>query len=175
MVGWHHRFNGDAFRQAPGDGEGQDPVVHGVTKNRTWLTNWTTTKLAIICWLLLVCICLLSQEGSSLDDFPGVSAFCWILRLSLLLALNLYLLNSCQSMDRRTVHHMHSLWAHVGNCLQHIVLNLFSGLFLSDKGEIETFCGQRNCTVPTQMILITTHFYQEQCQQTDWLKCPGQK
>ena len=23
MVGWHHRFNGHEFEQAPGDGEGQ--------------------------------------------------------------------------------------------------------------------------------------------------------
>ena len=23
MVGWHHRFNGHVFEQAPGDGEGQ--------------------------------------------------------------------------------------------------------------------------------------------------------
>ena len=23
MVGWHHRFNGHGFEQAPGDGDGQ--------------------------------------------------------------------------------------------------------------------------------------------------------
>ena len=27
MVGWHHRFNGDAFGQILGDGEGQASLV----------------------------------------------------------------------------------------------------------------------------------------------------
>ena len=27
MVGWHHRFNGHEFEQAPGDGEGQGILV----------------------------------------------------------------------------------------------------------------------------------------------------
>ena len=27
MVGWHHRFNGREFEQAPGDGEGQGNLV----------------------------------------------------------------------------------------------------------------------------------------------------
>ena len=27
MVGWHHQFNGDAFGQIPGDGEGQASLV----------------------------------------------------------------------------------------------------------------------------------------------------
>ena len=27
MVGWHHRFNGHEFEQAPGDGEGQGSLA----------------------------------------------------------------------------------------------------------------------------------------------------
>ena len=27
MVGWHHRFSGHEFEQAPGDGEGQGSLV----------------------------------------------------------------------------------------------------------------------------------------------------
>ena len=27
MVGWHHRLNGHAFEQTPGDGEGQGSLV----------------------------------------------------------------------------------------------------------------------------------------------------
>ena len=48
-----------------------------------------------------LCICLLSQEDSSLDDVLSLSASCWILRLRLLLPLSLYLLNSGQSVDLR--------------------------------------------------------------------------
>ena len=46
MVGWHHPLNGHEFEQSPGDGERQEAwgaAVHGVTKNRTWLSDWTTT------------------------------------------------------------------------------------------------------------------------------------
>ena len=46
MVGWHHPLNGYEFEQSPGDGERQEAwgaAVHGVTKNRTWLSDWTTT------------------------------------------------------------------------------------------------------------------------------------
>ena len=45
MVGWHHRFNGHEFEQAPGDGEGQGShgvkraAVHGVAKSRTRLSD----------------------------------------------------------------------------------------------------------------------------------------
>ena len=39
MVGWHHRFNGREFEQAPGDGEGQGSrvaaAVHGVPSDMT--------------------------------------------------------------------------------------------------------------------------------------------
>ena len=46
MVGWHHRFNGHEFEQAPRDGEGQGRLAccspWEVTKSRTRLSNWTT-------------------------------------------------------------------------------------------------------------------------------------
>ena len=38
MVGWHHRFNGHEFEQAPGVGDGQGRLraaVYGVTKSGT--------------------------------------------------------------------------------------------------------------------------------------------
>ena len=46
MVGWHHRLNGHDFEQTPGDSEGQGSLAccsPWVTKNRTWLSDWTTT------------------------------------------------------------------------------------------------------------------------------------
>ena len=53
MVRWHHQLDGHEFEQASGDSEGQASLaaaVHGVTKSRTWLSDWTTT----ICHLLLI-------------------------------------------------------------------------------------------------------------------------
>ena len=48
MVGWHHRLNGFKFEQAPGIGDGQESLwcaaVHGVTKGRTRLSDWTDWK-----------------------------------------------------------------------------------------------------------------------------------
>ena len=47
MVGWHHRLNGHEFEQLwelVTDREAWRVAVHGVTKSRTWLSNWTTTK-----------------------------------------------------------------------------------------------------------------------------------
>ena len=47
MVRRYHQLNGHESEWAPGDGEGQgslDAAVHGVTKNWTQLSNWTTTK-----------------------------------------------------------------------------------------------------------------------------------
>ena len=44
MVGWHHRLDGHEFEGASGVGDGQEAwsaAVHGVTKSRTWLSNWT--------------------------------------------------------------------------------------------------------------------------------------
>ena len=42
MVGWHHRFSGQEFEQAPGDGEGQGCLEccrHEVSKSQTGLTD----------------------------------------------------------------------------------------------------------------------------------------
>ena len=46
MVGWHHWLDGHEFEQAPSIGDGQDreawhEAVHGVTKSRTQLSDWT--------------------------------------------------------------------------------------------------------------------------------------
>ena len=38
VVGWHHRLNGRAFEQAPGDGKDREAwraAVHVVTKSQT--------------------------------------------------------------------------------------------------------------------------------------------
>ena len=45
MVRWNHQLNGHKFEQAPGAGGGQEAWhgVHGVAKNRSWLSNWTST------------------------------------------------------------------------------------------------------------------------------------
>ena len=47
MAGWHHRLSAHEFKQTPGDSEEQGSVayfsVHGITKSRIWLSNWTTT------------------------------------------------------------------------------------------------------------------------------------
>jgi len=50
-VGWHHRFNGHEFEQAPGDGEGQGCLVccspwgcNESDKTEQWKNNkWKTT------------------------------------------------------------------------------------------------------------------------------------
>ena len=44
MVGWHHQLNGHGFGWTLGvgdDREGWHTAVHGVTKSRTWLSDWT--------------------------------------------------------------------------------------------------------------------------------------
>ena len=44
MVGWHHRLDGHEFEWTLGVGDGQGSLaaaVHGVTKDQTWLSNWT--------------------------------------------------------------------------------------------------------------------------------------
>ena len=44
MAGWHHQLNGHKFEWTPGVGDGQGGLVcwiHGVTKSRTWLSDWT--------------------------------------------------------------------------------------------------------------------------------------
>ena len=47
MVGWHHRLNGHEFKQAPGALTGREAwraAVHGVTKSRTGLSDWTKLR-----------------------------------------------------------------------------------------------------------------------------------
>ena len=42
MAGWHHRLNAHEFGWTPGVGDGQGgATIHGVTKSRTWLSDWT--------------------------------------------------------------------------------------------------------------------------------------
>ena len=51
MVGWHHRLSGHEFEQAPGVGDGQrawHAAVHGVTRNQTWLSDWTELNCGLI-------------------------------------------------------------------------------------------------------------------------------
>ena len=43
-IEWHHRLDGHEFEQAPGvvmDREAWRAAVHGVSKSRTWLSDWT--------------------------------------------------------------------------------------------------------------------------------------
>ena len=45
VVGWHQRLDGPEFEEALGIGDGQGiwhAAVHGVTKSRTWLSDWTS-------------------------------------------------------------------------------------------------------------------------------------
>ena len=44
MTGWHHRLDGHEFEWTPGVGDEQGGLVcliHGFSKSRTWLSNWT--------------------------------------------------------------------------------------------------------------------------------------
>ena len=46
-VGWHHRLNGHGFGWTPWVVMGREAWcagVHGVTKSRTWLSDWTELK-----------------------------------------------------------------------------------------------------------------------------------
>ena len=45
MVGLHHRLVGHEFEQAQEIGDGKPGIlVHGVTKSRTWLSDWTDSQ-----------------------------------------------------------------------------------------------------------------------------------
>ena len=51
MVEWHHWFSEHKFEQALGDREGQERLhaaVHGLSKSWTWLSDWTTSRMAIL-------------------------------------------------------------------------------------------------------------------------------
>ena len=44
MAGWRHQLNGHEFGWTLGVGDGQEAwsaAIHGVTKSRTWLSDWT--------------------------------------------------------------------------------------------------------------------------------------
>ena len=44
MAGWHHQLNGEESGWTPGVSDGQGglvAVIHGVTKSRTRLSDWT--------------------------------------------------------------------------------------------------------------------------------------
>ena len=59
MVGWHHWLNGHEFGWTPGVGDGQGgwrAAVNGVAKSRTWLNDWTETKLKNIIYLFNIII-----------------------------------------------------------------------------------------------------------------------
>ena len=48
MGGWHHWLNGHKFElilEMPKDREAWHAAVHGVTKSRTWLSDWITMIL----------------------------------------------------------------------------------------------------------------------------------
>ena len=47
MVGWHHWLNGHQFGCWWWTGEAWQAAVHGVTKNRTWLSNWTELNMYV--------------------------------------------------------------------------------------------------------------------------------
>ena len=54
MVGWHHQLNGHGFGWTPGAGDGREAwraVVHGVTKSRTRLSNWTELAMQVSLWV----------------------------------------------------------------------------------------------------------------------------
>ena len=66
MAGWHHRLNGHEFEWTPGVGDGQGGLacwIHGVSKSRTQLSNWTElnwwnsakSSKKILIWNMIKC------------------------------------------------------------------------------------------------------------------------
>ena len=54
IVGWHQPLNGYELEQTQGDGRGQTSVcaaVHGVTKSRMRLSDWTATATLQAAWI----------------------------------------------------------------------------------------------------------------------------
>ena len=50
MTGWHQQLNGHEFEQTPGDGGWLGAwcaAVHGVTKSRAWLSDWTAATFPL--------------------------------------------------------------------------------------------------------------------------------
>ena len=71
MVGCHLQFNGHDFDQALGVGEYREgwlAAVHGLSKSRTWLSNWTTTTItnSKTLWGILVFSTYLESEIKSI-------------------------------------------------------------------------------------------------------------
>ena len=52
LVGWHHQLDGHEFEWTPGVGDGLREAwcaaVRGVTKSRTWLSDWTELNWQIL-------------------------------------------------------------------------------------------------------------------------------
>ena len=48
MVGWHHQLDGHEVEQAPGVGDGQRRLVHGVAELDTTELNWTDLHTLVI-------------------------------------------------------------------------------------------------------------------------------
>lgn len=71
--------------------------------------------------LVLIYIYVLSQEDSLLDAVLSLSASCWTSKLRLLLALNLYLPNSDQSMDKEESYRTHALYDAPKSTRLHII------------------------------------------------------
>ena len=82
MVGWHHWLDGHEFEQAPWVGDGQGGLacaVHGVTKSRTWQSDWTEL---IYLWshLTLLLLLLIYNLGNWVSKklVNWVSVVTWI-------------------------------------------------------------------------------------------------
>jgi len=79
IAGWHHRLDGRESGWTPGvgmDKEAWHAAIHGVTKSRTQLSNWTKlTELIGFCmdWLYFVLLCYLNllngEENSNLLQY----------------------------------------------------------------------------------------------------------
>ena len=94
MVGWHHRLNGQKFKQTLADigYEAWHVAVHGVEKSWTWLNDWTTTTgrsyvsnfstwCLTTCWRSYRNLCLNQQciECSTFSTLGDVSLCNFIL------------------------------------------------------------------------------------------------
>ena len=70
MVGWHHWLNGHEFGWAPGIGNGQGSLVcavHGVTKRRTRLSDWTEMMTKITNKLLMLLVVTEMSDWSAFN------------------------------------------------------------------------------------------------------------
>ena len=83
MAGWHHRLNGHEFEWTPGlvmDWEAWHAVIHGVTKSRTRLSDWTEQTLT-----------LESMQGQPCwKDYFHFTLLFWLLCFVMSLFLNIF-------------------------------------------------------------------------------------